>query len=259
MEELRTELLERPDSEKGERGRVGAVAGSVDRTGPPALVGEAALRAGSDLVKVLTSEGARDVVAGYSENLIVNRYLGDHLSAVAASKVDALDAWSDVMVIGPGLAEPDQAAVRRIVSESTVPIVVDADAIEPALDASFSRAVFTPDGGEVERIEAIHGSLASFAEETGAVVVSTGPTDEVVAPEERFTNETGSAAMTVGGTGDVLAGVVASMIGQGLDRLDAARLGAWSVGVAGEQAADEYGIGLTATDVVERVPRALSF
>lgn len=260
MDELLSELLESADEEKGDRGQVGVVAGSVDKSGSPALVAESALRTGSDLVKVLTSEAVAAVVDGYSENVDVSRYTGDHLSVDSASKVAELGAWSDVLVVGPGLSEPDRDAVRQVVAEAEVPLVVDADAIEPVLaePTSLSEAVLTPDGVEVAQIEDAHGSVAAFAEESGAVVVSTGETDEIYAGDERLTNETGSPSMTVGGTGDVLAGAVASMIGQGLDRRDAAKLGAWTVGTAGERAAEAYGIGVVATDVVERIPTAMA-
>lgn len=259
MDELLSELLETDDEEKGDRGRVGVLGGSVDKSGSPALVGEAALRTGSDLVKVLTSERVADVVDGYSENVDVSHYSGDHLSADSVSKATELGAWGDVLVVGPGLSEPDRDAVRRVVAGVTVPLVVDADAIEPTLadPSSLSEAVVTPDGVEVGMIEDAHGSLEAFAEEAGAVVVSTGATDVIYAGDERLTNETGTPSMTVGGTGDVLAGAVASMVGQGLDRRDAARLGAWTVGRAGERAAEAYGIGMTATDVVERIPAAM--
>lgn len=209
-------------------------------------------------MKVLTSDEVVTVVAGYSENLIVNRYIGDHLSDDSVSKAQELGAWNDVLVIGPGLSEPDQEDIRHIVDGASVPLVVDADAIEPALDATFSDAVFTPDAEEVEHITDSFGSLEAFSEETGAVVVSTGPSDEIYASGDRWTNNTGTPAMTVGGTGDVLTGTIASMIGQGLARDDAARLGTWAVGTAGERAAEEYGIGLTATDIVERIPSAMT-
>lgn len=257
MEALLTDLINRESSEKGDRGRIGVIGGSVDHTGPPALVGEAALRTGSDLVKVLTSEEMVTVVAGYSENLIVNQYTGGYLSEDSVSKALELSAWSDVLVIGPGLSEPDQEAVRRIVDEASVPLVVDAAAIEPALDGSFSRAIFTPDSREVERITAAYESLTSFSEQTRTVVVSTGASDKIHADGEHWTNETGMSAMTVGGTGDVLTGTIASILGQGLDRSDAARLGTWIAGTAGERAAEKYGIGLIARDIIECIPEIM--
>lgn len=209
-------------------------------------------------MKVLTSEEVLTVVAGSSDDLIVNRYTGDHLSEDSVSKALELGEWGDVLVVGPGLSEPDPEAVRQIVRDTSVPLVVDADAVEPALDVELSRAVFTPNGEESVKIEEAYGSLAAFAEETGAVVVSTGSSDEIHASGERWSNDAGSSEMAVGGTGDVMAGVIASILGQGFDRVEAARLGTWVVGAVGERAAEEYSIGLTATDVVERFPELLA-
>jgi hydroxyethylthiazole kinase-like uncharacterized protein yjeF len=258
MDALLTELAERSDADKGDRGRVGVIAGSIDKTGPPALVGEAALRAGSDLVEILTSEEVLSTVAGYSENLTVDRYTGDYLSVDSVSKATTLGEWSDVLVVGPGLSDPDGEAIRTIVSEVSVPVVVDSTAIEPALDESLSATVFTPDTAEVEIIESAYGSLAAFSKETGAVVLSSGSTDEIVAGDESWQIDAGTSAMTVAGTGDTLAGVTASVLGQGLDRTEAARLGAWVTGMAGEYATERYGNGVMATDIIERVPDAMA-
>lgn len=253
-----TELFEEDDAEKGDRGQVGVVAGCVGHAGPPALVAEAALRTGSDLAKIVTSEEVLTAVAGFSENLVVERYTGDHLSEGSVSKVRELGTWSDALVIGPGLSEPDPEAIQQILDEVSVPTVIDADAVEPALEReSFSRAVFTPDAHEVDQITDSYDSLESFSKRTGAVVISTGASDEIYAGDERWTNETGTSSMTVGGTGDTLAGIIGSLLGQGLDRFDAARLGAWLVGTAGERATEEYGIGLMATDIIDHIPEVM--
>lgn len=258
MEELLVDLFERDEMEKGGRGRVGVVGGCIEHAGPPALAGEAALRTGSDLVKVVTSERVLTAVAGFSENLVVERYTGDYLTEGSVNKVEELAEWSDALLIGPGLLRPSPDAVQQIVDRVSVPLVVDADAILPVLDSGpFPEAIFTPDAHEVDQITDAYDSLEAFSEETGAVVVSTGATDEIYDGGDSWTNETGTPTMTVGGTGDTLAGIVTSLLGQGLDRADAARLGAWLIGKAGERTDEEYGIGMTATDIVERIPEAM--
>ena len=258
MEELLTELLGRDETEKGGRGRVGVVGGCVGQAGPPALAARAALRTGSDLAKIVTSEAVLTAVAGFSENLIVERYIGDHLTEGSVSEVQELESWGDVVLVGPGLSEPNPAAVQRIVEEATVPLVVDADAILPVLEGGpFPGAIFTPDSKEVDQITDVYDSLEAFSRETGAVVVSTGSSDEIYAGDRSWTNETGTPSMTVGGTGDTLAGIVASLVGQGLDRFDAARLGTWLIGTAGERATAEYGIGMLATDLIEYIPEVM--
>jgi hydroxyethylthiazole kinase-like uncharacterized protein yjeF len=258
-ERLLGEFADESGTRKGDNGTVGIVGGSIDYAGPPALSGLAALRTGTDVARILTSEEVLPVVAGYSPTLVVDRYTGDYFSESSVSTVSALADGCDVVVIGPGLSKPEPEAVRRAVSEVEVPLVVDADALAPATEADgdLSDAVFTPDKAEIERLTDEYGSLAGFAERTGATVVETGETDVVYADGDEWTNETGSAAMTGAGTGDVLAGMVASAIGQGMDLVDAAKLGVWLVGKAGERAAAEYGDGLLATDVIESVPRVM--
>lgn len=258
MDERLTELLQADGSAKGDRGRVGVVGGAVGHAGPPALAAEAALRTGTDIAKVVTSQRVLTAVAGFSENLVVERYLGDRFTEASVTAVEELTDWGDVLLIGPGLSDPSPDAIRQVLESVSVPMVVDADAIWSSLgEGPFPNAVFTPDANEVDMITEQYDSLEAFAAETEAVVVSTGATDEIYAGGERWTNETGTSAMTIGGTGDTHAGIVASLLGQGLDRVEAARLGTWLVGRAGERATEQYSIGVRATDVIDAIPEIL--
>ena len=235
-------------------GRVGVVGGSVDFPGQPLLSAMAALRAGSDVAKALVSEEIYPIVASHSPNLVAGRYAGETFGADAVGPTLELAEWVDALVIGPGLVDFEGEAVRRTLSEVDVPVVVDADAIDPALSGDLSETVVTPDSNEVERIEDEYGSLEEFTVDTDAVVLSKGETDAVIADGERSTNDTGSAVLSVIGTGDSMAGVIAALLVQGLDRTDAAELGAWIVGKAGELATVERGSGVVATDVIDRLP-----
>ncbi|WP_101297127.1 NAD(P)H-hydrate dehydratase [Halegenticoccus soli] len=235
-------------------GKVGVVAGSVEFTGQPSITGMAALRTGSDHVRALAPAEIHPIVAGHSPNLLVGRYPGEGFSDEAVDRAVELGRWADALVVGPGLTRSDGRAVRETLAAVDPPVVVDAVAIEPALDGDFSNAVFTPDDSEERTIVEEYGSLEAFSESTDAVVVVTGDVDTIVVEGERTTNETGTAALTVAGTGDTLAGVVASLLGQGLNRAEAAELGAWIVGKAGELATADRGAGLVATDVIDRIP-----
>ncbi len=257
MDQLFSKLERDPESHKGENGYVGVIAGSIDYTGAPALVAEAALRSGSDLSKILTSEYSMNVVAGFSENLIVKGYPSGFLDERAVEDALELLEWSDSAVIGPGLGDPDPEAVEEIVDGAETPLVIDADGIEPALEAGVGDAVFTPHSGEAEAIVERFGSIEDFVEEKSVVAVVKGSTDVVHSPGETFEVDKGTAAMTTGGTGDVLSGIIASLVSQGLELHDAARLGCWINGEAGERAAEEYGNGLVATDLVEKVPKTI--
>lgn len=245
------------ESHKGENGKVAVIGGSKDFTGAPALAALGALRTGSDLVKLMTSEKISSIVAGYSENLIVGSYKGGYLSTESVSDAVALLEWADVGVIGPGLAKPRDSAVREITAQSDTSLVIDADAIEASVDEA-ENSIFTPHKKEVEKIESGYGTVDSFVEETGNVVILKGKKDLIFDRGAVYKNFSGTSSMTVGGTGDVLAGVVASLISQGLDPSEASRLGVYLNGKAGEIAAEEYGAGMMATDLVEEIPSAIS-
>lgn len=256
MERLLQTLSDVTGTSKGDTGYVGVIGGDVTYTGQPALAAMAALRTGTDVSRALVPEAIHPIVAGYSANVLASPYPGERFTTAAVEDALALADWADALVVGPGLVDPEPAAVRQTVSRAGVPVVVDASAVGPAVggDADLSAAVFTPDSAEEERITDAHGSLEAFSEETGAVVALTGDVDVIVADGERRENDTGTTAMTVAGTGDTMTGIVASLLGQGMDRVDAAELGAWIVGKAGELASTEYGTGIVATDVIDRIP-----
>lgn len=235
-------------------GHVGIVAGSVDYPNQPALVGRAALRTGSDHVRAVVTEEIYEIVATHDPNLLASKYEGERFDQVAVERAVEVSEWADAMVIGPGFADAEPAAIRETIDRIDVPIVVDAIAIEPALEADLSNAVLTPNDDEEDIITESYNSLEAFTRETGAVITFTGGTDEIIADGERTENYTGTSALTVAGTGDTLAGITASLLGQGMEREDAAELGAWILGKSGELATAEYGPGVLATDVIDRIP-----
>ncbi|WP_265108446.1 NAD(P)H-hydrate dehydratase [Halosolutus halophilus] len=240
-----------------DNGRVGIVGGSIEYPNQPVLVGRAALRTGSDHVRAFVADPIYEVVASHDPNLLVDRYAGEQFEASAVERTRELSDWADALVIGPGLVDADPVALRDAVDAVDVPTVVDALAIEPALDVDLSNTVLTPSSAEVDPIRESYGSLEAFSAETGAVVTLTGDVDEIIGDGERIRNETGTSALTVAGTGDTLAGIVGSLLGQGMDRAEAAELGTWVLGKTGELATAEYGPGVVATDVIDRIPDAI--
>ncbi|MFB6144011.1 MAG: NAD(P)H-hydrate dehydratase [Candidatus Nanohaloarchaea archaeon] len=255
MEQLLEKLERGRITHKGENGRVTVLGGSKDFSGAPALAAEAALRTGADLVRVLTSEKVAPTVASYSENLIVDSYSGGYFSEENVEKAEELVEWSDVTLAGPGLSEPETGALRQLFAGSGSSFVFDSDAIPAAARAKVS-GIYTPHQGETAALKQENGSVERFVDENRATVVVTGPSDAVIG-EENFRCERGTPAMTVGGTGDVLSGVIASLKAQGLEGFEAAKLGVWLNGRAGELATEEKGRGLLATDVVEKLPDAM--
>ena len=246
--------LERPsDTHKGQNGKVLVIGGSGKYTGAPALSARAALRAGADLVKVLTAEEAKLAVQSFSENLIVESY-GDEFDESSLEKAWELDDWADTTVIGPGLIDFDEKALKKF-AEKAENLVIDAGAIKHLLE--FHSHVFTPHSGEAKIMREKYGSEEAFASETGNTVLLKGEVDKIFSGDKTADNRTGWAGMTVGGTGDVLTGTVASFRSQGLSKFEASRLAAFVNGKAGEKAFEEFGNGLVATDLIDEVPEIL--
>ncbi|MFB6144901.1 MAG: NAD(P)H-hydrate dehydratase [Candidatus Nanohaloarchaea archaeon] len=257
MKNISEHLRRGSASHKGQNGKVLVIAGSKDFTGAPALSAEAALRAGCDLVKVLTSQEIKDVVSGYSENLIVEGYNGGYFTQEDVGRALEMSEWADSVVIGPGLSRPEKQAVKEFVERTDAPLIVDADAIEPAQDADIGQAVFTPHSGELKSILDEYGTEERFIEETGAVLVVKGETDKVYTKDGLEEIETGTSAMTVGGTGDVLTGIIASLVSQSVELGQAAALGVTINGESGKICTQEFGNGMLATDLIEKIPRVI--
>lgn len=253
MEELFEKLERSASSHKGQNGKVLVIGGSGKYTGAPALAAEAALRTGADLVKILTSEEARPVVQGFSENLIVESY-GERFDNGSIKKARELEEWADATLIGPGLSDFDEEALQEF-AEQSGKLVIDAEAIEPLLDTSEN--IFTPHSGEAEVMGEKSGSIKMYSFETGNTVLMKGEKDRIFSGKEITENKTGCAGMTVGGTGDVLTGVLAAFKAQGLEDKESAVLASYVNGKAGEKAFEKYGNGLTATDVIERIPEVI--
>ena len=254
MEELLEKLRRDPESHKGENGKVGIIAGSKDYAGAPALTAKAALRTGCDLATILTSKSISSTVAGYSENFIVGEYNSDYFDTDSLEKALRLDKKVDVTVIGPGLGNPEPEAVKEFLKECNSHAVVDAEALNYVKSKSIENAVLTPHKAEFEQIE----NDLDLIIERGNLVVKKGAKDTIYDRDGKTVLEAGNPGMTVGGTGDVLTGIIASLIAQDLDRKEAAQLGTWLNGKAGEKATEKHGNGVLATDIAETVSEVLA-
>jgi NAD(P)H-hydrate epimerase len=259
------------ESHKGDNGVLLVVCGGPF-TGAPALVGLAALRTGCDLVRIATPESVWRVVASFSPSLIVRPLKGDFLNRENLDDLSGMAQEADAAVIGPGLgrAEETLRTVRDFVSKLSIPFLVDADAItavaEDLSTIKGKKCIVTPHSAEFERLsrkplpkdldERI-GQMESFSKENGLTVLFKGPVD-IIAGEGRLKlNRTGNVAMTVGGTGDVLAGICGSFLAREVEPFNAARMGAFVSGSAGDLAFEKLSHGLTPTDVIEEIPEVL--
>lgn len=244
-------------SHKGQNGRLMVIAGGP-YFGAPAMASLSALRTGTDIVRVFCPESAADIVSRASPVLMVTRLPGDRLTPDSVDMLLEESEGYDAVLLGPGIgtAEDTMEAARRFASGCTVPIVVDADGLSAVRDLRFSApAVLTPHRMEFERLGG--GNPQDIARVMNAVVLLKGPSDTITDGTVTRINRTGTPAMTGAGTGDVLAGCVAGLLSKGMTAFDAACLGAWISGKAGEDAFSTRSYGLIATDVIDSIPTVL--
>ena len=272
--------VRRWDAHKGTTGRLFVVAGSVGKTGAAALTSMAALRAGAGLVTLGCPESLNDILeVKLTEAMTLplaefgkKRCLS--LRALGAIRDQAKTA--DVLAIGPGLGTFRETSelVRRFLAEYTGRAVIDADGLNAfAGNIELFRdmpgdLVLTPHPGELSRLlgtpteEITRDPAAAVqraAELTGKTVLLKGSPTVIMGPDRVLhVNSTGNEALATGGTGDVLTGIIAGLAAQGLDMLNAAVLGAYLHGLAGEMAGAETGVhAMTAGDVIEKIASAI--
>lgn len=247
------------DGHKGTYGHVLLAAGSLTMSGAGLLAAKAALRAGSGLVTWALPEALLPRLLGAVPELMLAPAGGEAgaWNAAAAAELLRLLAARDVLAVGPGLGRfPGEEAFLRAVWEGAPrPLVVDADALNILAAANGLAAwrrrdaatVLTPHPGEMARLAGLTtaevqrdriGLARRFAMQHGVTLVLKGARTVVAAPDGRvFVNVTGHPGMATGGSGDVLTGLIAGLLAQGLDAVQAAAFGAYLHGLAGERAA----------------------
>jgi NAD(P)H-hydrate epimerase len=268
----------RPESNKGDYGRVLAVAGSRGMTGAAILCGMAALRGGAGLVRLAVPASEQPIVACGNPCYMTLPLACDEagrLDASAATELAKLLRANDVAAVGPGLGQSEgtAACVKEALASSTA-LVLDADglnALRGETDVLRDRAaplILTPHPGEFARlvrsevatVQSQREELAtSFAAAHKLVLVLKGHATLVTDGQQLYRNTTGNPGMATGGTGDVLTGLIAALLGQGLDAFAAAQLGVHLHGVAGDLAREDRGeVSLIATDLIDYLPRVLA-
>jgi hydroxyethylthiazole kinase-like uncharacterized protein yjeF len=257
-----------PDSHKGDHGEV-LVIGGGPYVGAPALAGQAALRAGADLVRIACPTAVAHEVQGYSEDLIVRPVEGRTLEPGHVGQVMEFAAEHDALVIGPGLGDDDSTleAAEAILTAFDGTAVVDADALQVVPDIETDATLIcTPHQGELARMggptaddwRERRDAIEDFSAELGHTLLVKGRYDILSNGERTRVNRTGNPGMTVGGTGDVLAGTTAALAIQH-DPIHAAGLGAYTAGQAGDIVAEERGDGLIASDLLDAIPTAMRY
>ncbi|MCI0699941.1 MAG: NAD(P)H-hydrate dehydratase [Planctomycetia bacterium] len=258
---------------KGTFGKVLVVAGSRGMSGAAVLCGHAALRGGAGLVQVACPADVQAIISvaypGYT-TFGIRQHTDGTFGDGSTEEVIELARESDVLAIGPGLGRTNGigAFVRRLIEGLTeTPIVLDADglfAVSPVTSEFSGRMttlVLTPHPGEFARLmgksiprttEEREEQAVAFARAFGGVLLLKGAGTLVTDGQKLYRNTTGNPGMGTGGSGDVLTGVIAALIAQGLGSFDAAALGAWVHGRAGDLGAKSLGqTALTAVDLFD--------
>ena len=270
----------RPDTHKGDYGRVLVIGGSVGLTGAPVLCALGALRSGAGLVTVAVPESIYFIVAAHLVEAMptpLPEISGGSLSIAAIPRIVALAARADVVALGSGLSRQPmtQRCVRQLLPRLTVPVVLDADGLNALVGHTGivrrmkAPVVITPHPGEMARLlwettESVQANRLKIARDAArqwrAVVVLKGHRTVVASPSGKTSvNTTGNPGMATGGMGDVLTGVIAGLIGQGMAPFEAAVAGVRLHGIAGDLAAQALGpVGLLARDVVAQLPAAIN-
>ena len=267
------------ESNKGMYGHVLVIAGGRGKTGAAAMAGAAALRAGAGLSTVASAESALTAIASYSPEVMTEPLPETDTGAVSTRAFDQVAAIAErknVIAIGPGLGSHPETVqfVRRAVEELPQPMVIDADGLNALSGAGPRPAqnrirILTPHPGEMARltnksvpeIQANRIETArSFAQDRGVYVVLKGNRSVIAAPDGRaWINTTGSPALASGGTGDVLTGMVAGLLAQFPNQIEAAILAAvYLHGLAGQIGAQKLGEKpFIATDIFQFLPEAM--
>lgn len=262
----------KPDSRKGQNGKVLVVGGSYMYHGAPVLASLAALRSGVDLVYTAVPKIITSSVRAISPNLIVIPLVDAKLTRGAVNKLlGQIPADLDSATIGMGLAISDEEALKNLIKSlvsQDVRLSIDASAlvhyILPLLPDK--NVVLTPHAGEFKRLFGVAPPssikeritiVTKFAKDYSVTILLKGSTDVISNGKMTFVNPKNLAAMTVGGTGDVLSGLVAGILAKNRNPLESALAAAYVNGVAGRIVQKKNGLHMVATDLIDAIPTVM--
>ncbi len=255
---------------KYEAGYVIGVAGSPGMSGAAALSGWSALTAGAGIVRLFHPEGMEAELSGSAAELIKSPYDKKDLSPILKELERA-----NALYLGPGLGRDEETGIflKNLLPRITVPCVIDADALNLIAKQQLpipEGAILTPHHGEMGRLltkklpdqtcQEMLEECQNFCEEQCVTIVLKGAPTFILHPEYPISvNPTGDPGMATAGSGDVLTGLIAANLAQGLEPYQAAALGVFLHGLAGEFAATiltSYSV--TASDIIDHFPDAFS-
>ena len=282
---LPTRLLRRkPDANKGDFGHIFILAGSRRYSGAALLCAEGAMRAGAGLVTLGFPEKLTSSLIKTKPReamlLPLPQTKEGTLALSGFAKINDFLKNADVLAIGPGLTrdKSTKALIRKVIRAAKKPLVIDADALnalaghlkilQARRQTTKPATIITPHPGEMSRLLGItikkvqqdREKLAlNFAKKYRSVVVLKGHNTVVAdCSNKLYINKTGNPGMATAGSGDVLTGMIAAFLGQGLNHYEAAKYGVYLHGLAGDLAAGEKTqISLIASDIIAKIPEAI--
>ncbi len=277
MAELAPLPERKADFHKGDAGRVLVIAGSAGMTGAGAMATRACLRAGAGIVTWAVPKSMNPVCETLAIE-IMTLPIPDTPSGAPA--MDAREILveaareADCVLLGSGLpvAGDTGELMRLLIPEIYPPLILDGGAFSAigsdvmVIRKRQSPTIITPHPGEMSRLtgktvadvqEKRRDYAVKYAKLSGAVVALKGHETLVTDGKDVYTNQTGNPGMATAGSGDVLAGVIAALVGQGLAPFEAAKLGVYLHGLAGDLGSKQKGVhGLIASDIIENLPVA---
>ena len=272
-------LKPRPaEAHKGDFGKVLIVGGSVGMSGAAALAGRAALRAGAGLVRVATPKSVLPIVASIEPCFTTIALPEDSAGRISTKAINTIleaAGQNDAAAFGPGvgLSGALRSVLHSLLEQDGLRLLIDADGLNNLagmkdwLVRLKAKLILTPHPGEMKRLwsgllreqppSGRSEQAVQFAQRSNCIVVLKGAGTVVTDGEKVYVNKTGNPGMATAGSGDVLTGVITALMGQGLSDFDAAVLGVYIHGLAGDIAAEKTGqVSLIATDIIESLSDA---
>lgn len=269
-----------PEARKYDFGLLLVIGGSGFYSGSPALSALAAFKSGVDMVRIIAPKRAADIIASFTPDLAAYPLEGDwlkkeHLATLLTltESAKAVSRGKAAVVIGGGTGRSKevQEAILEYLSQVSLPVVIDADAIhalgenpeiikgKPFLVTPHTYEFFVLTKKEIyqlpeeEKIKMVQEEAARLQ----TTILLKGPIDIISNGKEVALNKTGSSLMTVGGMGDTLAGIAGALMARGITPFESAQAAAYINGKAGELAGKKLGESVMATDLIEAIPEVI--
>lgn len=275
----------RPDSHKGTYGKVLVIAGSKNMCGAAYFAAKSALRTGAGLVKTVTWEENRGIMLQKLPETVLETYRPEQLLHREGEFLQSVASFGNALVFGPGMGTEDtvKQMLLWLLEHTRAPLVVDADGLnvlskllraEPEkggvreLLQRRGSVILTPHWKEMQRLsgdstETIQRDQAGYAravaKDLGVILVLKSARTVVSDGQETYINVSGNSGMSAGGSGDVLSGMIGGLLAQGMSPMEAAKLGVYLHGRAGDCACKKLGpYAMTAEDLMDGISGAFT-